>query len=100
MKQGKNGLVAGVFGPRIYTTQHIPAKITARLFEAKDGKTLTAAKWKRLIIPNYFHAAVFLKVSGFEITRNGISLDVNVESIWPLNDTIDVPEFEKTVSMT
>ena len=78
-KQGKNGLVPGVCGARVYTTQHIPAKITPQLFEAKDGETLTAAKWKRLIIQNYYHAAVFLKVSDFKITRNGISLDMTVD---------------------
>lgn len=68
-----------VLGTCLYMIQHIPANIISQLFKTNNGNILTAAKWKRLIIPNYFHTADFLKVNGFKTKCNSISLVMNVE---------------------
>lgn len=60
---------------RFCIARHVPSKITAQLFEAKDGKTLTAGKWKRLTIPNYFDAAIFNWSERLQDYTNGISVD-------------------------
>lgn len=46
-KQGQNGLAPGVFGTSIYTTHHIPAKITPELSEIQYCTISTAVKWKQ-----------------------------------------------------
>lgn len=70
----------GIFGLRIENTLHVPSKISVSLAEI-SGKNIQPAKWKKLIIPSYLHSAVMIYVKGIKITKNGFTVDFNLESL-------------------
>lgn len=76
IKQGK--MMPSVFGVRLFTSQVPPVKFQATLIELKGGE-LSTSKWEKLAKPGYMHSVQIIKLSGFKITKTGISLDLSID---------------------
>lgn len=64
-----------VFGVKLFTTQVPSVKINCPVMELKSNK-FVESKWKKLAKPVYMHSINVIKLTGFKITKTGISLDL------------------------
>lgn len=81
-----------VFGVKLFTTQVPPVKIVAPILLMQKGEIIES-KWKYIAKPSYLYSALILKLTGFKITKNGISLDIIVECL--LYNKMAVDKIEK-----
>lgn len=71
-------VVPAVFGVKIYNSNQFSSEINVPMVQIMDDNSLELAKGEDLVPPTFMHTLLLLSVTGFKITRSGITLDTEV----------------------
>lgn len=71
--------VPAVFGVKIFNTNEFNSKIRVPMAQVQDDDTLEVSTGNDLVPPKFMHSLILLTVTGFKITKSGISLDTEVK---------------------
>lgn len=71
-------VVPCVFGVKMYNTNQFSSEINVPMAQIMDSNSLELSKGEDLVPPTFMHALLLLTITGFKITRSGISMDTEV----------------------